>query len=168
MTAARRPRSAALLVGSTSGSSANVQSAGQSLSRFFASARTCRCRLPVEPHSSSGNICILIAATCRCSAARSPSCWNCFQAWKTFQLTSSPVEPERLLRSEAEVGVEGEVAAQVRPADLPPFRLEAVVGAEAIRTDDPSEPVAVQSVEVLLAAVGRDPQQRRLFTEGAP
>src|SRR6266508_2187012 len=168
MTAARRPRSAALLVGSTSGTSANVQSAGQSLSRFFASARTCRCRLPVEPHSSSGNICILIAATCRCSAARSPSCWNCFQAWKTFQLTSSPVEPERLLRSEAEVGVEGEVAAQMRPADLPPFRLEAVVSAEAIGANNAGELVADQPVQVLLDTVRRDPQHRRLFAEGAP
>src|SRR5437667_456273 len=73
MTAARRPRSAALLVGSTSGTSAKVQSAGQSFKRFFASARTCRCRLPVEPHSSSGRICALIAATrCR-SAARCPT-----------------------------------------------------------------------------------------------
>src|SRR6266542_2543045 len=48
MTGARRPRSAALLVGSTSGTSANVQSAGQSLSRFFASACTCRCRFPIS------------------------------------------------------------------------------------------------------------------------
>src|SRR6266540_1146249 len=120
MTAARRPRSAALLVGSTSGTSANVQSAGQSLSRFFASTRTCRCRFPVEPHSSNGNICILIAATCRWSAARSP------------------------------------------------FRLEAVVSAEAIGADDAGELVADQPVQVLLAAVGRDPQHRRLFAEGAP
>ena len=41
------------------------------------------------------------------------------------------VEAERLLRAEAEVGEEGDVAAQVRPADLPPLRREAVVGAEA-------------------------------------
>jgi hypothetical protein len=46
------------------------------------------------------------------------------------------VERERLLRAEAEVGVEGEVAPQVRPADLPPLRLEAVVGGEAVRADD--------------------------------
>src|SRR5439155_6188102 len=37
-----------------------------------------------------------------------------------------PVKPERLLRSQAKVGVEGEVATQMRPADLPPLRLEAV------------------------------------------
>ena len=93
MTAARRPRSAALLVGSTSSTSANVQSAGDNFKRFFASARTCRCRFPVEPHSSSGRICLLIAATRCCSAARSPSCWNCLQPWKTFQVTSSPSSP---------------------------------------------------------------------------
>src|SRR5919197_1171400 len=93
MTAARRPRSAALLVGSTSATSANVHSAGQSLSRFFASARTCGCRLPAEPHSSSGHSCFLISPTRCLRAARSPSCWNCFQAWKTFQVTSSPSRP---------------------------------------------------------------------------
>src|SRR6266508_3837835 len=146
MTAARSPRSAALLVGSTSGTSANVQSAGQSLSRFFASARTCRCRLPVEPHSSSGNICILIAVPGHLE----------------------PVEAERLLRSEAEVCVEAEVAAQMRPADLPPFRLEAVVSAEAIGANNAGELVADQPMQVLLATVGRDPQHRRLFAEGAP
>src|SRR5437763_8080674 len=80
MTAARRPRSAALLVGSTSATSANVQSAGQSFKRFLASARTCLCRLPVEPHSSSGHIWSLIASTRRRRASRSPSCWNCFHA----------------------------------------------------------------------------------------
>jgi hypothetical protein len=47
------------------------------------------------------------------------------------------VEPERLLGAEAEVGVEGEVATQVRPTDLPPLRLEAVVGAEAIGAQTP-------------------------------
>src|ERR687897_1998359 len=52
MTAARRPCSAALLVGSTSGTSAKVQSAGQSFKRFLASACTCPlplpCRAPLE------------------------------------------------------------------------------------------------------------------------
>jgi transposase len=42
------------------------------------------------------------------------------------------VKAERFLGTGAEVGVEGEVAAQVRPADLPPLRLEAVVGAEPV------------------------------------
>src|SRR2546426_5170998 len=73
MTAARRPRSAALLVGSTSATSANVHSAGQSFKRFFASARTCRCRLPVEPHSRSGHLCFLISPTRWRRTVRSPS-----------------------------------------------------------------------------------------------
>src|SRR6266508_2886581 len=124
MTAARRPRSAALLVGSTSGTSANVQSAGHSFKRFFASARTCRCRLPVEP--------------------------------------------QRLLRAETEIGVEGKVAAQVRPAHLPPLRLEAVVGAETVGADDAGERIADQSVQVLLTAIGRDSQHRRLLAERTP
>jgi len=38
-----------VLVGSTADTSANVQSAGQSFKRLFASARTCRCRFRVEP-----------------------------------------------------------------------------------------------------------------------
>src|SRR6266498_2121139 len=61
MTAARRPRSAALFVGSTSGMAAKVQSAGQSLSRLLASPRVRRCRLPFEPRSSSRCISPLIA-----------------------------------------------------------------------------------------------------------
>jgi hypothetical protein len=77
-----------------------------------------------------------------------------------------PVEPERLLRAEVEVGVEGEVAAQMRPADLAPLRLEAVVGTEAIRADDAGEPVADQSVQ-MSADLGsfhpmRDTKRRRL------
>jgi hypothetical protein len=79
-----------------------------------------------------------------------------------------PVESERFLGADTEVGVKGEVAAQMRPAALPPFRLETVVGAEAIGADDATELVADQSVQVLFAAVGRDPQHRRLFAEGAP
>jgi hypothetical protein len=79
-----------------------------------------------------------------------------------------PVEAERLLGAEAEVGVEGEVAAQMGPADLPLLRVEAVVGREAVGADDPVEGVAEQPVQVLLAAVGRDPQHGRLFAEGAP
>src|SRR6266542_1051495 len=79
-----------------------------------------------------------------------------------------PVEAERLWRAEAEAGGEGEVAAQMRPADLPPFRLEAVVSAEAIGANNAGELVADQPVQVLLATVRRDPQHRRLFAEGAP
>jgi len=56
-----------------------------------------------------------------------------------------PVEPERFLGSEAEVGVEGEVAAQVRPAHLQTLGLEAVVSAEAVGADDTGELVADQS-----------------------
>src|SRR5947207_11094452 len=56
----------------------------------------------------------------------------------------------------------------MRPADLPPLRLEAVVGAEAVRADNASEVVADEPVQVLLAAVGRDSQHRRLLAEGTP
>ena len=52
------------------------------------------------------------------------------------------VQAEGFLRSQSKVGVEGEVAAQMRPADLPPFRLEAVVSAEAIGANDAGELVA--------------------------
>jgi len=53
--------------------------------------------------------------------------------------------------------LEGEVATQVRPTHLPPFRLEAAVGAETIGADDASEVVADETMKMLLAAVGRDP-----------
>lgn len=139
MTAARSPRSAALLVGSTSETSANVQSAGQSF-RFFASARTCRCRFPVDP----------------------------LQAWKTFPLTSSPSRPNASCGPEPRSAWKAEVATQVRPAHLPPLRLEAVVGAETVGADDAGELVTGQPLQVLLATVGRDPQHRRLLAEGAP
>jgi hypothetical protein len=79
-----------------------------------------------------------------------------------------PVEAEGFLGALAEVGVEGEVAAQMRPTDLPPFRLKAVIGGEAVGADDAGEATADQAVQVLLAAVGGDPQHRRLFAEGAP
>src|SRR6266511_1281126 len=167
MTAARRPRSAGLFVGSTSGTSANVQSAGQSLSRFLASARTCRCPLPVEPHSSSGNSCALIASTRHLRAARSPSCWNCFHAWKTFQVTSSPSSPNASCGPEPRSAWKVKSRRRCGPADLPPLRLEAVVGAEAIGADDARELVPDEPVRVLLAAVGRDPHPR-LLAEGAP
>src|SRR6266516_4990752 len=58
-----------------------------------------------------------------------------------------PVEPERLLGAEAEIGVEGEVAAQVRPAQLAALWLEAVVGAEPVGPDDPIEVVADEAKE---------------------
>jgi hypothetical protein len=45
----------------------------------------------------------------------------------------------------------------MRPAHLPPLRLEAVEGAEAIQADHAREPIADQAAQVLLAAVGRDP-----------
>src|SRR6266498_651435 len=78
------------------------------------------------------------------------------------------VKSEGFLGAEAEVGMEGEVAAQVRPAHLPPLGVEAVVGAEPIGTDDTGEPVADQSLQVRFAASGRDPQNGRLLAEGAP
>src|SRR5437868_4715212 len=59
MTAARSPRSAALLVGSTSEASANVHSAGQSFKRFFASARrdpSQQRRLPSLPPGASSQL----------------------------------------------------------------------------------------------------------------
>src|SRR6266516_3316567 len=160
MTAARSPRSAALLVGSTSGTSAIVQSAGQSLSRFLASACTCRCRFPAplkqwpqlvldlaDPPLQGGTVAVLLELP---------------PGLEDVPGDLETVEAERFLGALAEVGMEGEVAAQVRPADLPPLGFEAVVGAEAVGAHDAGERVAEQSVEVLLAAVGRDPQHRRL------
>src|SRR5450830_157232 len=52
MTAPRRPRSAGLLVGSTPGTLAKVQSAGQPLSRFFAKVRWRRLRALLRAASS--------------------------------------------------------------------------------------------------------------------
>ncbi len=78
------------------------------------------------------------------------------------------VQAERLLRSQSELGVEGEVAAQVRPAHLPAGRVEAVVGDEAVGADDPSELIAEQRVQMLLAPAGRDPQHGGALPEGAP
>jgi hypothetical protein len=51
---------------------------------------------------------------------------------------------------------------------LPPLRLQAVVSAEAVGADNASEVFADEAVQVLLAAVGGDPQHRRLFAEGTP
>src|SRR6266545_1830162 len=139
MTAARRPRSAALLVGSTSGMAAKVQSAGQSLSRLLASPRVRRCRLPFEPRSSSRCISPLIASTRSWRAARSPSSWNCFQAWKTYQVISRPSKPN----------------ASCGPSPRSAWKVKSRRRCE-------------QRVQMLLAAAGRDPQQGGALPEGAP
>src|SRR5664280_1078352 len=54
MTAPRRPRSAWLLVGSTPGTLAKVQRAGQPFSRFFAKLRWRRLRAALRDASSGG------------------------------------------------------------------------------------------------------------------
>jgi hypothetical protein len=56
----------------------------------------------------------------------------------------------------------------VRPAHLPPGRVEAVVGDEAVGADDASELVTEQRVQMLLAPAGGDPQDGGALTERAP
>jgi hypothetical protein len=56
--------------------------------------------------------------------------------------------------------VGGEVAEQVRPAELAPFGVEVVVAAPAVGADDPAVPLAEQRPGLEAVAAGRDPEDR--------
>jgi len=113
MTAARSPRSAALFVGSTSGTVAKVQSAGSSLSRLLASPRVesvpLSFRSPFEQPAhlpfdrfdaflEGGAVAVFL---------------ELLPGLEDGPGELEAVQAEGFLRSESEVGAEGEVAAQV-------------------------------------------------------
>jgi hypothetical protein len=73
---------------------------------------------------------------------------------------------EGLLGGEA-FGVRGEVALQVRPADLAAAQRQVRVGPPAIRRDDRAG-VREQSPGLVLVAIGRDAQHGMAVGESAP
>jgi hypothetical protein len=156
MTAARKPRSPALFVGSTSGTSANVQSAGHSFMEVFREAAHVPLPLAGRAPLQQGPHLVFDLLDSPPQGSAVAVLLELLPGVENVPGDLEPVEAERLLRSQAEGGVEGEVAAQMRPADLPALRLEAVAGAEAIRADYAIEAVADEAVQVPLAAVGRD------------
>jgi hypothetical protein len=156
------------LVGSTSSTSANVQSAGQSWEQVLRKRPDVplplACRAPLEQRPQL----VFDRLDAPLERGAVAVVLELLPGVEDVPGDLEAIEAERFLDAETEVGVEGEVAAQVRPAHLPALRVEAVVGAEAVGADDAGEVVADQAVQMLLAAVGRDPQHRRLFAEGAP
>jgi hypothetical protein len=67
----------------------------------------------------------------------------------------------------AAVGVEGEIALQMRPADLPPLEWQVAVGPPAIAGDD-RPGVGEQRLGAVLVTVGLNGQDRVALGDGAP
>jgi hypothetical protein len=74
---------------------------------------------------------------------------------------------ELLLDAEA-LAVSGEVAYQVRPAELPPFRIEVVVGPPAVRGGDPRELFAEQRLRLAAVTTLSDAKDRCAEGERPP
>src|SRR5437773_328255 len=64
--------------------------------------------------------------------------------------------------------VGGEVAEQMRPAELPLRRVEVVVAAPAVGADDPGEALAEQRPGLEGVAAGGDPEDRGVGGQGCP
>ena len=144
MTAPRRPRAAWLLVGSTPGTLAKVHSAGQRLSRLPAKVRWRRLRAALARRLLEQRSELLLeraealaeAGAVSVPAALLPGGEQPFGDLKAGRA-------ELLLGGEA-LAVGGEVAHEVRPTELPPFRSEIVVGPPAVRAGDAGEVLAEQ------------------------
>src|SRR5665648_1056966 len=117
ITAPRRPRSAWLLVGSTPGTLAKLQRAGQRLSRFLAKVRWRRLRaLFPAASSSSARSSSLSGSTLSSRRARSASARNSAQAANSPAATRRPAAPENSSpssRQPALVDVDGRRGAHV-------------------------------------------------------
>src|SRR5450830_573444 len=74
----------------------------------------------------------------------------------------------KLLLGAESLAVVGKVAHQVRPTELPPFRIEVVVGPLAVRAGDPRELLAEQRLGLAPVATLGDPEDRRAADERPP
>ena len=168
MTAPRRPRSAWSLVGSTSGMLAKLHRAGQRLSRLPAKVRWRRLRAALARRLLEQRSELLLEraeALAEAGAVSVPAA-----------LVPGPEQPLRDLkagRAEVLLGAEslavgGEVAHQVSPAQLPPFRIEVVISPPAIGGSDSCEPLAEQCLSLALVAALGAAEDRRAAGERAP
>ena len=107
MTAARRPRSAALLVGATSGTAANVQSRQPQLEQVLRDARTRRCRFLVNPPLEQRQHLRLDLFDATLQHVTVAVLLELLPGMEDVPGDLEPIQAERLLRSRAQVGVEG-------------------------------------------------------------
>src|SRR5450756_1815714 len=168
MTAPRRPRSAWLFVGSTPGTLAKLQRAGQRLSRFFAKLRWRRLRALLRAASSSSARSSSWSGPVRSSRRlRSASRWNSPQAANSRSATRSPAAPNSFWAPSPSLW-----AVRSRPrcarAQLPPFRIEVVVGPPAVRAGDAGELLAEQRLSLAAMATLGDAEDRGAAGERAP
>src|SRR5665647_3388412 len=168
MTAPRRPRSAWLLGGSTPGTLAKVHSAGQRLSRLLAKVRWWRLRALLRAASSSSARSSALSGPMRSPRrARSASQRHCSQAANSRLVISRPATPNSFWAPSPSLWA---VKSRTRcaRAELPPFRIEVVVGPPAIGGSDSCEPLAEQCLSLALVAVGGDAEDRCAEGERAP
>src|SRR5450756_577143 len=168
MTAPRRPRSAWLLVGSTPGTPAKLHRAGQRLSRLPAKVRWRRLRAALARRLLEQRPELLLeradalkqAGTVSVPAELSPG-------------GEQPCGDLKAGRAELLLGAEplavgGEVAHQVGPTELAPFRSEIVVGPPAVRAGDAGEVLAEQRLGLAAVTTLGDAEECRLPAEHAP
>src|SRR5450830_1980823 len=168
MTAPRRPRSAWLLVGSTPGTLAKLHSAGQPLSRFFAKLRWRRLRAALRAASSSSARSSSWSGSMRSSRRlRSASPRNSPQAANSLAAISRPAAPNCFWAPRPSLW-----AVRSRPrcarAQLPPFRIEVVVGPPAVRAGDAGEVLAEQRLSLAAVATLGDAEDRGAAGELPP
>src|SRR5450759_3305556 len=151
MTAPRRPRSAWLLVGSTSGTLAKLQRAGQRFRRFLAKVRWRRLRaLFPAASSSSARSSSLSGSTLSSRRARSASARNSAQAANSPAAISRLAAPNCFWAPRPSLWAVKSRTRWAR-AELAPFGVEVIVGPPAVRAGDPRELLAEQRLG--LAAV---------------
>src|SRR5665647_3406918 len=168
MTAPRRPRSAWLLVGSTPGTLAKLQRAGQHFRRFLAKVRWRRLRaLFPAASSSSARSSSLSGSTLSSRRARSASARNFCPGCEQPCGDPKAGGAELLLGAEA-LAVGGEVADQVRPAELTSLHIEVVVGPPAVRAGDAGDLLAEQRLSLALVATLGDAEDGGAARERPP
>src|SRR5450756_2951678 len=168
MTAPRRPRSAWLLVGSTPGTLAKVHSAGQPLSRFFAKVRWRRLRAALRAASSSSARSSSWSWPTRSSRRlRSASPRNSPQAANSRSATRRPAAPKSFWAPSPSLWAVKSRNRCAR-AELPPFRIEVVVGPPAVRAGDAGELLAEQRLRFAAVATLGDAKDRGAAGERPP
>src|SRR5665648_168261 len=167
MTAPRRPRSAWLLVGSTPGTLAKVHSAGQRFSRFLAKVRWRRLRALFPAASSSSARSSALSGSMR-SPRRAVSVPAALLPGGEQSPRDLQARGAELLLGTESLAVGGEVAHQVRPAELASLGVEVVVGPPAVRAGDAGELLAEQRLGLAAVATLGDPEDRGAEGERPP
>src|SRR5665647_1536854 len=157
ITAPRRPRSAWLLVGSTPGTLAKLQRAGQRFRRFLAKVRWRRLRaLFPAASSSSARSSSLSGSTLSSRRARSASARNSAQAANSPAATRRPAAPNCFWAPRPSLWA------------LRSLTSEVVVGPPAVRAGDAGELLAEQRLSRALVATLGDAEDGGAARERPP